>query len=475
MTETEPKNGKRASLLRRLSQPVDLTAGTPWRVILRYAVPIMISYLLQQIYVLTDAVICGQVLSAEEVAGVNDTFPLTFIFLQFAFGCTAGFSVLTAGCVGAGDRRGVRRSFAAQIHLSLGISVVLTVLSVVLLPWMLELIHVTPINKTVYDAAYIYCLVIFLGIFAQMGYNFICGILRSFGDSVTPLVFLVFSTLLNVGLDILFLVPFRMGPAGAAIATVSSQILVFVVMVLRIRHSRLEPNVLQHLNLLSVFPKEYYKHIFRIGFPTAIQGSIYCFISMILTRMVSGYGAAAIATQRVGGQIESVSWNTADGFASALNAFIAQNYGARKKDRIRKGYSLSFRVLTIWGLFVTAAFVFLPEPIARLFFHEKEALDTAVNYLVIIGFSEVFMSIELMTVGALSGLGRTRLSSTISVILTGSRIPLALILTHAGMGLNGVWWALTISSIVKGIVFTLTFRHISRRLPEERSYSNPLK
>ena len=108
-----------------------------------------------------------------------------------------------------------------------------------------------------------------------------------------------------------------------------------------------------------------------------------------------------------------------------------------------------------------------PEPIARLFFHEKEALDTAVNYLVIIGFSEVFMSIELMTVGALSGLGRTRLSSTISVILTGSRIPLALILTHAGMGLNGVWWALTISSIVKGIVFTLTFRHISRRLPEK--------
>ena len=95
--------------------------------------------------------------------------------------------------------------------------------------------------------------------------------------------------------------------------------------------------------------------------------------------MVSGFGAGAIAVQRVGGQIESVSWNTADGFASALNAFIAQNYGARKKDRIRKGYSLSFRVLTIWGLFVTAAFVFLPEPIARLFFHEKEALGIRIR------------------------------------------------------------------------------------------------
>ena len=252
--------------------------------------------------------------------------------------------------------------------------------------------------------------------------------------------------------------------AGAAIATVTAQLMVLLVMLF---FARRDPILSRQLRFFDPIPGRYLKNIVRIGFPTAIQDMLYCSISMVLTRMVSGYGAAAIATQRVGGQIESVSWNTADGFASALNAFIAQNYGARKKDRIRKGYSLSFRVLTIWGLFVTAAFVFLPEPIARLFFHEKEALDTAVNYLVIIGFSEVFMSIELMTVGALSGLGRTRLSSTISVILTGSRIPLALILTHAGMGLNGVWWALTISSIVKGIVFTLTFRHISRRLPEK--------
>ena len=224
---------------------------------------------------------------------------------------------------------------------------------------------------------------------------------------------------------------------------------------------------LQHLNLLSVFPKEYYKHIFRIGFPTAIQGSIYCFISMILTRMVSGYGAAAIATQRVGGQIESVSWNTADGFASALNAFIAQNYGARKKTVSVKVTVCHFAFSQFGACLSLQLLSFFRNQLPGYFFHEKEALDTAVNYLVIIGFSEVFMSIELMTVGALSGLGRTRLSSTISVILTGSRIPLALILTHAGMGLNGVWWALTISSIVKGIVFTLTFRHISRRLPEK--------
>ena len=171
-----------ASFLRNMMRPVDLTSGKPWRVILRYGAPIMLSYFLQQVYVLTDAIICGQVLSAQQVAGVNDTFPLTFIFLQFAFGCTAGFSVITAGCVGRGDAKGVRQSLAAQIYLSVTISLLLTVISVAVLPWMLGIINVTQANKEVYDAAYTYCFIIFLGIIMQMGFNFICGILRAYGD-----------------------------------------------------------------------------------------------------------------------------------------------------------------------------------------------------------------------------------------------------------------------------------------------------
>lgn len=128
---------KKNSFFAQLSRPVDLTEGTPWKVILKYSAPIIISYFLQQIYVLTDAIICGQVLTSSEVAGVNDTFPLTFIFLQFAFGCTAGFSVVTARFVGQNDARGVRKSFAAQIYLSVAISLLLTVVSIALLPQLL--------------------------------------------------------------------------------------------------------------------------------------------------------------------------------------------------------------------------------------------------------------------------------------------------------------------------------------------------
>ena len=180
------------------------------------------------LYSFSDAAICGQTLSADEVAGVNDTSSIVFIFMQFAFGCTSGFSVITAKHVGLNDEKGVRRSFAAQIYLSVIISAILTVLSILLLPALLGFINVTPANKEVYDAAYIYCFIIFLGIFTQMGYNFVCGILRAYGDSVTPLIFLVISTALNVALDILFLSGFRMGPAGAAIATVITQFLSMV-------------------------------------------------------------------------------------------------------------------------------------------------------------------------------------------------------------------------------------------------------
>ena len=139
----------------------------------------------------------------------------------------------------------------------------------------------------------------------------------------------------------------------------------------------------------------------RIGIPTAIQGMAYCAISMVLTRMVSGYGAEAIATQRVGGQIESISWNTADGFGAALNAFIAQNYGAGKNDRVRKGYKASLWTVGIWGVLISAIFICVPGPIARIFFHEPKAIATAVGYLTIIGFSEAFMCVELTTVGVI--------------------------------------------------------------------------
>ena len=189
MKSTHTKVGK-------LSGPMDLTQGVCWRTILKFSLPVILSYLLQQVYTISDAAIVGQTLTAQEVAGVNDTNALVFIFLQFAFGVSAGFCVITSYYVGMRDDRGVRRSLATQILLSAALTVVLTALALALLNPMLAWINVTPDNAAVYHAAYTYCFVIFAGIGAQQFYNFICSFLRSMGDSVTPLLFLLFSTCL---------------------------------------------------------------------------------------------------------------------------------------------------------------------------------------------------------------------------------------------------------------------------------------
>ena len=291
------------------------------------------------------------------------------------------------------------------------------------------------------------------------------GIYTAQGDSKTPFLANLVGLVTNMILDpVLILGPGifpRLGVTGAAIATVTAQAIVMSIMILGIIVQKKE-NVLKETKLFAKLPREYVCGICKIGIPTAIQGMAYCAISMVLTRMVSGYGAEAIATQRVGGQIESISWNTADGFGAALNAFIAQNYGAGKNDRVRKGYKASLWTVGIWGVLISAIFICVPGPIAKIFFHEPKAIATAVGYLTIIGFSEAFMCVELTTVGALSGLGRTRLCSIISIIFTSARIPLAILLGGI-MGLNGIWWALSSTSIVKGIIFACTFLWITRK------------
>ena len=292
------------------------------------------------------------------------------------------------------------------------------------------------------------------------------GIYTAQGDSKTPFVANFIGLVTNMILDPLLILGLgpvnKFGVNGAAIATVSAQAIVMSILILGVVIRKKE-NVLKGINLFAKIPFKYLKGICKIGIPTAIQGMVYCGISMVLTRMVSGFGAEAVAVQRVGGQIESVSWNTADGFGTALNAFIGQNYGAGKMDRVKKGYKASLCSIGIWGIFITMMFVFQPKAIAHIFFHEPKAIMIAIGYLVIIGLSEAFMSVELMTVGALSGLGKTHLCSVISILFTGARIPLAIVLSGTLLGLDGIWWALSVTSIVKGIIFVCTFYRITRQ------------
>lgn len=447
------------------SKSLDLTNGPILKTLAELALPIMASAFLGTAYNLTDMAWIGM-LGSRAVAGIGVGGMYVWLSQGLATLPRMGGQVHAAQCCGSEDYNQARKYAAASLQITILIGILFAAICIIFVHPLLGFFHLT--DGETYAAAKSYTLITCgLILFPYLSYT-LNGLSTAQGDSKMPFKANLIGLVMNMLLDPLLILgigPFpRLEAVGAAVATVSSQILVLIVMIAAIARSGTSPNILKDLHLNTLLPRTYYSTIFKVGFPAALQSSVYCMISMVLTRMVSSFGPGAIATQRVGGQIESVSWNTADGFAAALNAFIGQNFGAKKPDRIRKGYYVSFRLLAAWGLLVTTAFMVFPRPIASLFFHEKEVLTIASGYLFIIGISETFMTVELMTVGALSGLGRTKLCSIISIILTGARIPLALLLTHIGLGLEGIWWALTISSVTKGIVFFFTFHHISRKL-----------
>ena len=387
-----------------LFQPIDLTEGTCWKTIFLFSIPIIISYLLQQIYTISDAAIVGQTLAADEVAGVNDTSPIAFIFLQFAFGVSAGFCAVTARSVGAHDEAAVRRSLATQIVLSAALTVALTALALVLLNPMLAWINLTPASGEVYRAAFTYCAIIFAGIGAQLFYNFICSFLRSLGDSVTPLLFLLFSTALNVGLDLLFIATFRWGVAGAAIATVLAQLL-STISCFCYAFARY-PKLRLHREDWAITRHDIGQHALQ-GIPLGLQFSVLAIGIIVVQSVVvkfdildgqmvsnaaqNGFGAANKFT----GSLMTLL----NGLGTAMTSFVAQNLGAGNFERIRKGARQALVMFAI-ATAISAALGFLAS-IGNFYLHlflsaDKVTADT-------IRFGNGYMRVDMSLMLFLGG------------------------------------------------------------------------
>lgn len=441
----------------------NLTKGPILNTLTKLAIPIMASYFIGTLYNITDMAWIGQ-LGSKAVAGVGVGGMFTWLSQGLSSIARMGGQVQVAQCIGRGDREKAHGYAQVAIQLAFYMGLIFALISLIFVHQMVGFFNLT--DPEAYSAAVSYTRIACgLIVFSFLAVT-LTGLYTAQGDSQTPFWANLIGLATNMILDPILILgpgPFpKLGVIGASIATVTAQFIVMGIMVLGVMRQKKE-NVLKGIRLAAVIPGSYLKGICQIGIPSGIQDMTYCFISMILTRMVSGFGAEALATQRVGGQIESISWHTADGFAAALNAFTAQNYGAGKMDRVKKGYRASLLTVGVWGLLVTAIFVFAPNTIARIFFHEPKAIAIAVSYLIIIGLSEAFLCVEITTIGAISGLGKTHLCSIISILFTSMRIPLAIVLGNTSLGLDGIWWALSSTTMIKGIIFTATFFWITRR------------
>lgn len=339
---------KQSSIIRRLFSPVDLTKGKPIKSLLVFMLPILLSLVFQQIYTISDAAIVGQTLSKVEVAGVNDVYGLFYIVIQFSFGCAAGFSVISSEKAGENDEEGIRKSFAAQILLSTILSLLLTAIFVPLVPSLLKVIGLEE-NNPVFPYAKKYLAIIYLGLFTQVFYNLVVSVLRSIGDSFAPLMFLIGSTILNIGLDFLFIMSFKWGVGGAAIATIIAQFLAAVVSFIYCmkKYSYLRVR----LNDFKVGWKSIYNHL-KLGLPLALQYSIIAIGLIILEKAVIRFDIAAGVEDAQVGYGAGVKFNDFMmtpfiALGTAVLSYHGQNLGARDAERIKSGFKDSMLLVLI--------------------------------------------------------------------------------------------------------------------------------
>ena len=436
----------------------NLTEGSIFKVLMKLSLPIMASAFLATAYSIIDLAWIGT-LGSGAVAGVGIGGMYVWLSQGFSTLARMGGQVPVAQELGRGNLFSAKKFAVASLWIVTFFGIIFGSVCFLFTDSLVSFYKLESLKTIAYAKTYlrITCGLI---IFSYIGYT-LTGLYTAQGDSTTPLKANIIGLITNIILDpilILGIGPFpRLEVAGAAIATVFAQVLVTLVLIFGICQQN-SKNLLKNSNIFKFPGFSFFRQIFIIGTPAALQSTLYCAFSMVLTRMTSDFGDGAIATQRVGGQIESITWNVAEGFSSALNAFSAQNFGAGKNDRIKKGYYLSTAVIAVWGSLIGILFFLFPEGISNIFFHEADVIPIAVGYLTIIAIGEPFMCVEIVSSGAISGLGNTKLSSIISILFTGCRIPLAYLLSqHTALGLKGIWWTLTLTSACKGLVFFLAF------------------
>lgn len=444
-----------------MSTRTNLLKGNILKALVAMSLPIMATSLLQMAYNMTDMIWIGRV-GSNSVAAVG----AAGMFVNLSNGICAflrvGGQVNVAHAYGAGDKEKAACYARNALQLGVVLSLIYGMIICIFRKPFIGFFKFT--NQQVIQDAEIYLFL--MGAFILFNFiNPICtAVITATGNSKTPFKISTAGLLINLVLDpvlIFGLAGFpKMGVFGAAIATIFAQ---FIVFLLYLNYMRKDEQVFHRMKFRRSPDREVIAAITRIGLPSTIQGVMFTGISMTIGRIIAAWGETAIAVQKVGIQVESISYMAADGFASATNSFIAQNYGAKQLERSRKGYSTALKVMVGWGIITTCVLVFFPAPIFRVFINEADVIPLGVDYLRILGYSQLFMCIEILTAGAFSAYGKTLPPSLVSIIFTGMRIPMAILLGNTALGLNGVWWSISLSSVWKGVILVILFRLFMRK------------
>lgn len=434
-----------------MSEQIDLTSGNIVEKLVKLSLPIMGTAFIQIAYSLIDMIWVGKI-GSKSVAAVGTAGFYPWLAMAFIMISKVGGDIKVAQSVGEKNEKGTKYYIKSAIEINMILSFLY---SLVLICFKSPLIGFFKLeDMEVINMAEQYLVIVGFGMMFYFINPVFTSIFLGLGNSKSPFKINTIGLVTNIILDPVLIFGIgplpEMGVEGAALATIISHIVVslcFIYLIMKDNANHFKIKLFREIDF------SYYKTLFVLGIPVALQNGLFTIFSMIMGVIVASFGPVAIAVQKVGSQIESISWNSCEGFASALSSFVGQNYGAKKIDRINKSIKYALIGVFIWGILTTVILVFLGEPIFRSFINEPEAILKGVDYLKILGYSQLFMCLEITVAGIFKGLGRTYIPSIIIAVLTGCRIPLAILLCSPDiLGLNGVWWSITLSSMVKGIL-----------------------
>lgn len=360
------------------SRVLDMTRGDPFRLLLQFSLPLFCSNMLQQVYNLTDTALAGHLLGSAALAEIGATAALYGLIMNFAFGMNNGLALTVSRCFGAGEREGIRRAVGWMVTLSAAVSIVLTTVSLLGRGALLQVLQVP---AEVWDGAAAYLTVILLGIPLTMLYNMEAALLRAVGNSVTPLLFLLFSSVLNVGLDAAFMGPLGMGVRGAAVATVLAQGISAVLGAVYLVRSYPE---------LHFAPAHFKKsarravmNMFWAGMSMGLMSAIYNLGSVALQSSINALGSVYITAQTAARRMAEMYFIPGGALGISVATFSSQNLGAGRRSRIGQSVRAALKIYFVWWLFVLAFTFLLGEPVLRLITGSSDAriISNAMLYL----------------------------------------------------------------------------------------------
>lgn len=450
-----------------MKNSVDLLKGSIVKGLSKLALPIMLTSFLQMAYNLTDMIWIGRV-GSNAVTAVGIAGMLVWLSNGLVMIARIGGQVKVAQCLGANRISEARRYAKTAFQMGIGCGLLYGFISITCNSLMIDFFKIS--DATIARDASNYLYIVGGMVVINFMNQVFTGMWTALGKTTVTLAATLVGLSINIILDPILIFgigPFpSLGVVGAALATVLAQFIVLSVFVIIAFRDKL---FFKEMKDWKVLNREDVRTITTIGLPVGMQSMLFTFISMIISRMITGFGDTAIAVQKVGTQIESISWMTAEGFGTAVNAFVAQNYGAKQEERVDKGYKIAMSIMVIWGMVTTLALVLFPESLFRIFISEPDLLPMGVDYLMILGYSQIFMCTELATAGAFQGLGKSFQPSIIGVSLNLLRIPLAYILCNTSLGLDGIWWAISISTVAKGVVLPIWFIYERNKMKIQRN------